>query len=77
MKKVVLISMVAASAIFADMMTDVAKDVAVSKAKTQVKDEVIKQVAGNDPVKQQIAKKVADNLGIQTIVMRASIYGDK
>lgn len=62
MKKIVLISMVAASALFADMMTDMAKDVAVSKAKTQVKDEVIKQVAGNDPVKQQVAKKVADKV---------------
>jgi len=62
MKKIILISLVASSALFADMMTDMAKDVAVSKAKTQAKETVIKQVAGNDPVKQELAKKVADKV---------------
>jgi len=62
MKKIVLISMVAGSALFADMMTNVAKDVAVSKAKTQAKEAVIEKVAGDDPVKQMVAKKVADKV---------------
>ena len=66
MKRIVLTSIViasvATSALYADMMTNMAKDVAVSKAKTQAKDAVIKQVAGNDPVKQQIVKKVADKV---------------
>lgn len=62
MKKVLLISMVASSAMFADMMTDMAKDMAVSKAKTQAKETVVKQVAGNDPVKQQVANKIADKV---------------
>ena len=66
MKKIVLTSIViasvATSALYADMMTNMAKDVAVSKAKTQAKETVIKQVAGNDPVKQQIVKKVADKV---------------
>jgi hypothetical protein len=66
MKKIVLTSIViasvATSALYADMMTNMAKDVAVSKAKTQAKETIIKQVAGNDPVKQQIAKKVADKV---------------
>lgn len=52
--------MVAASALFADMATGIVKDVAVSKAKAQVKETVIKKVAGDDPVKQAVAKKVAD-----------------
>jgi len=62
MKKVVLISMVAASALFADMMTDMAKDAAMSKAKSTAKETVIKQVAGDDPVKKEIVKKVADKV---------------
>ena len=62
MNKIILISMVAASALFADMATGIVKDVAVSKAKAQVKDTVIKKVAGDDPVKQAVAKKVADKV---------------
>ena len=62
MHKVILISMVAASALFADMATGIVKDVAVSKAKAQVKETVIKKVAGDDPVKQMVAKKVADKV---------------
>jgi hypothetical protein len=62
MNKIILISMVAASALFADMATGMVKDVAMSKAKTEAKDTVVKQVAGNDPVKQEVAKKVADKV---------------
>ncbi|WP_295421517.1 hypothetical protein [Sulfurovum sp.] len=62
MNRIILISMVAASALFADMATDMVKDVAVSKAKTQAKEAVIKQVAGDDPVKQMVVKKVADKV---------------
>ncbi len=62
MNRIILISMVAASALFANMATDVVKDTAVSKVKTQAKDAVIKQVAGDDPVKQAVAKKVANKV---------------
>ena len=62
MKKTVFISMIAVSALFADMATDMVKDVAISKAKTEAKEAVVKQVAGNDPVKQMVAKKVADKV---------------
>lgn len=66
MKKIVLTSVlvvsVASSSLYADMVSGMVKDVAVSKAKTQAKDAVIKQVAGNDPVTQQVVKKVADKV---------------
>jgi len=62
MNKIILISMVAASALFADMAAGIVKDVAVSKAKTQVKETVIKKIAGDDHVKQKVAQKVADKV---------------
>ena len=62
MKKIIALSMVAGSVLFADIATGMVKDVAVAKVKEQAKDAAIKQVAGNDPVKQEMAQKVADKV---------------
>jgi len=60
MKKIIWISIVAASAVFAESATDMVKDAAVSKVKTQAKEVAIKQVAGNDSVKQVVTDKIVD-----------------
>jgi len=60
MKKLILISAIAATSLFANMMTDVAKDAAVSKAKSEARTTVVKEVAGDDAVKTEVANKVAD-----------------
>ncbi len=60
MKKLILISAIAATSLFADMMTDVAKDVAMSKVKSEVRTTAVKEVAGDDAVKKEVADKVAD-----------------
>lgn len=62
MKRILLISTIAATGLFADMMTDMAKDAAMSQAKSEVKKEAVKQVAGNDAVKTEIANKAADEV---------------
>jgi len=62
MKKILLISAVLATGAVADMMTDMAKDAAMSKAKTEVRNTAVKQVAGNDPIKEEAANKVADKV---------------
>jgi hypothetical protein len=62
MKKILLISAVLATGVVADMMTDMAKDVAMSKAKTEVRNTAVKHVAGNDPIKKEVANKVADEV---------------
>ncbi len=62
MKKFILISAIAATALFADTMTDMAKDAVISKAKSEAKAAVIQQVAGDDAVKKEVANKVADKV---------------
>jgi len=62
MKKFILISTISAIALFADTMTDMAKDAAISKAKSEAKTAVIQQVAGDDAVKKEVATKVADKV---------------
>ena len=62
MKKILLISAVLATGAVADMMTNMAKDAAMSKAKTEVRTTAVKHIAGNDPVKKEVANKVADEV---------------
>ena len=62
MKKILLISAVLATGAVADMMTNMAKDAAMSKAKTEVRHTAVEQVAGNDPIKKEAANKVADEV---------------
>jgi len=62
MKKILLISAVLTTGIVADMMTDMAKDATMSKAKTEVRNTAINQVTGNDPIKKEVATKIADKV---------------
>ena len=63
MKKIILISAIAATGLFADMMTDMAKDAAVSKAKSEVKTTAVKEVAGDDAVKKTATPDASTLLG--------------
>ncbi len=58
MKKIILISTIAVAGLFADAMTDAV----VSQAKSKATTEVVKQVAGNDVVKKEIANKAIDTV---------------
>lgn len=62
MKKTLFITLLAGSALFADAMTDMAKDAAVSKVKTAAKSEVVKQIAENTSVSEDTVKAVADKV---------------
>ncbi len=62
MKKIILISMVAASALFANALLDVAKDAAVSEMKTAAKTEVVKQVTDTTGISTDMIKQVADKV---------------
>ena len=62
MKKIILATAVVATGLCADMMTDMAKDVAMSKAKSEVRTTVVKEVAGNDVVKKELANQAADKV---------------
>jgi hypothetical protein len=62
MKKIILISAIAATGLFADMVTDMAVDAAKSKAKTEVRSAAVKHIAGDDAVKKEIVNKGADKI---------------
>lgn len=62
MKKILLISAIAATGLFADMMTDMAKDAAMSKAKSEARSTAVKQIAGDDAVKTEVANQAADKV---------------
>ena len=62
MKKTILISLVASSVLFADALTDMAKDAAVSKMKTEAKTVAIEQVASATGVSGDVVKQVADKV---------------
>lgn len=62
MKKIILISAIAATGLFADMMTDMATDAAVSKAKSEARSTAVKHIAGDDPVKKEVVNKAADEV---------------
>lgn len=62
MKKIILSTVLVATGLCADMMTDMAKDAAMSKAKSEVRTTVVKEVAGNDVVKKELASKAADKV---------------
>ncbi len=58
MKKIILISAITLTGLFADAMTDAV----VSKAKSEATTKVVEQVAGNDVMKKEIANKAVDTL---------------
>ena len=62
MKKIIMISAIAATGLFADMMTDMATDAAMSKAKTEVRSQAVKHIAGDDAVKKEVVNKAADEV---------------
>ena len=62
MTKIILISAIAATGLFADMMTDMATDAAMSKAKTEVRSQAVKHIAGDDAMKKELVNKGADEV---------------
>ncbi len=79
MRKIILISAIVATGLFADMMTDVAKDAAVSKAKSETRSVAVKHIAGDDARKKEAVNKVADKvLGKENPVdkMKADALGN-
>ena len=62
MKKIILISAIAATGLFADMMTDMATDAAMSKAKGEVRTQAVKHIAGDDAMKKEVVNKAADEV---------------
>ncbi|MEA1880765.1 MAG: hypothetical protein U9N11_08985 [Campylobacterota bacterium] len=62
MKKTILITLLASSTLFADALTDMAKDAAVSKVKTAAKSEVVKQISANTSVSEGTVKAVANKV---------------
>jgi len=62
MKKIILISAIAATGLFADMMTNMAVDAAKSKAKSEARSTAVKHIAGDDAVKKEIVNKGADKV---------------
>ena len=62
MKKVILISAIAATGLFADMMTDMVTDAAMSQAKSEARTQAVKHIAGDDAVKKDLVNKGADQV---------------
>jgi len=62
MKKVILISAMAATGLFSDMMTDMATDEAMSKAKIEARSTAVKHIAGEDAMKTEVVNKAADEV---------------
>ena len=62
MTKIILISAIAATGLFADMMTDMATDAVKSKAKTEVRSQAVKHIAGDDAMKKELVNKGADEV---------------
>lgn len=62
MKKIILISAIAATGLFADMMTDMATDAAMSKAKSEARSTAVKHIAGDDAMKKEVVNKAADEV---------------
>ncbi|MEA2047939.1 MAG: hypothetical protein U9O64_05760 [Campylobacterota bacterium] len=62
MKKVVLISAIVATGLFADMMTDMATDAVKSKATSEAKSMAVKEIAGGDALKTEVANQAADKV---------------
>ena len=60
MKKIILISAIAATGLFADMMTDMATDAAISKGKSEARTQAVKHIAGDDAMKKEVVNKGAD-----------------
>ena len=58
MKKIILISTITFTGLFANAMTDAV----ISKAKSDATTKAVAQVAGNDVVKKEIANKAVDTL---------------
>ena len=62
MKKIILISTMVATGLFADMMTSMATDAVKSEAKSEVRSQAVKQIAGDDAMKKEVVNKAADEV---------------
>ena len=62
MKKIILLSAIVATGLFADMATDMVKDAAVSEAKSEAKSTAVKHIAGDDAVKKEVVSQAADKV---------------
>ncbi|CAA6822521.1 MAG: Unknown protein [uncultured Sulfurovum sp.] len=62
MKKTILITLLASSTLFADALTDMAKDTAMSQVKTAAKSEAIKQISANTSVSEGTVKAVVNKV---------------
>jgi len=62
MKKLLLLPLVLTPMLMADMMTNMAKDVAMSKAKTEVRSVAVKSIAGDDAIKKEVVNQAADKV---------------
>ncbi|OQX76578.1 MAG: hypothetical protein B6D54_03640 [Epsilonproteobacteria bacterium 4484_65] len=62
MKKIILISAIAVTGLFADMATDMVKDAVVSEAKSEARSTAVKHIAGDDAMKKELVNKGADKV---------------
>jgi hypothetical protein len=66
MKKITMTALMVAaigtSAVFADGMASMAKEAAMSKVKSTAKETIVKEVAKNTSVSEDMVKKVADKV---------------
>lgn len=62
MKKIILLSAIVATGLFADIATDMVKDAAVSEAKSEAKSAAVKHIAGDDSVKKEVVGQAADKV---------------
>ncbi len=62
MKKIILISAIVVTGLFADMATDMVKDAVVSEAKSEARSTAVKHIAGDDAMKKELVNKGADKV---------------
>ncbi len=62
MKKILVLTAMAATVLCADMMNDLAKDAMVTEGKSKVRDTAVRQIAGDDEVKKVVVNKAADKV---------------
>ena len=62
MTKIILISAIAATGLFADMMTDMATDAMKAQAKTEARSTAVKHLAGDDAMKKEVVNAGVDKV---------------
>lgn len=62
MKKIVILSSVAVVALFADMFGGIAKDAALSQAKSEARSAAVSKVGGTNPLTNKLANTAADKV---------------